>query len=66
MQIKRRVPALNIDGRAIPGRFEEKLEQATLVKKNKSGAFIQLNNGDTIYRKNRDIIELKASNEQSN
>ena len=57
MQIKRRVPILNLDRRAIPGKFKEIVEEATLVKRTKRGAYVQLvSNGDVIYRKEKDLL----------
>lgn len=60
MKIKRRVPQLNEDGRAIPGKFLITTEEVTLVRKSAFGATVRLANGDEIYRKNVDIVQEEA------
>ena len=66
VQIKRRIPSLNMDGREIPGKFQEKVESAELVQKLRRGFWVRLTNGDEIYRKIKDVILVEDANEQSN
>lgn len=56
IKIKRRVKVLNIDGRLIPGKFEEKLEEAQYITRTKKGHMVRLSNGKVIYRKDRDVV----------
>lgn len=61
MQIKRRVPRKNADGRAIPGKFQDVIEDVQLVHKNAKSVLVRLSNGDVILRKNKDIVlEVQA------
>ena len=65
IEIKRRVPARNVDNRAIPGKFKEVVETTTLVSKTSKGCYVALSNGDVIFRKNRDVVgKSEGSNEQ--
>ena len=65
MQIKRRVPVCNADGRAIPGRFKSIVEEAEVVHMNRRSAMVRLANGDVILRKKKDLIMVEevASND---
>lgn len=56
LQVKRRVPSVNMDNRPIRGKYEEKVFQVNLVKQTPKGAWVRLSNGDEIFRKAKDII----------
>ena len=61
VQIKRRIPKLNLDLRPIPGKYKEVLEEATIETPTKMGALVRLTNGDVIFRKGKDIVQQGGS-----